>query len=174
MAESSGSVRVNPSPADCLAFKRFYGRHTRWQWPVLVLAGIAAFFLANFLAGKLADIGFAPKDEAILLSFGAVSVVFLAIWQRFVGKKAGGDLTLIPYAIAASEDGIRYSREGVKTDIEWRAIHDVQEGREHIFVMLSSRAAYPIPRRSFSSDAEYRDFFQRVKKLHSEHTQGNA
>lgn len=56
-----------------------------------------------------------------------------------------------------------------QTKIKWMGIHKLFKNKKHIYIVITGFRAYIIPKRSFSSEAQFDAFWELIKKHHENH-----
>ncbi len=87
--------------------------------------------------------------------------IFLKVFRRQKNMEweTVGNLTR-PRTIDLQPDFIYSEDENSRSVTSWRAILNVVEGKEHLFLFLDTRSAIILPKRSFASPQEMQNFLQ--------------
>jgi len=88
------------------------------------------------------------------------------LWLKFARRRPLHG----PQTYALRSDGLLVSGAKGKTEVPWTSVHHVALEDGRLFVFLSERLAFVVPRRAFDSGAEFAAFTatvqQQWKKLH--------
>jgi YcxB-like protein len=108
-------------------------------------------------------------DPLTMLFTAVFLVLFLIVLTRRMrsgfAPLPGGSI-LGEKTITLSDEGIRSQGAYTESFVQWPAVLDLLETRQHLFVMIDRPAGVIIPKRCFASDLECHEFAEALR-LHA-------
>ncbi|MCM8789509.1 MAG: YcxB family protein [Candidatus Omnitrophica bacterium] len=77
------------------------------------------------------------------------------------GKNKG---VFCKHEITLSPEGIAESSEVAKANISWIAVEKIDLTDKYIFIYTSAASTIVVPKRAFSDESKYREFFETAKR----------
>ena len=102
--------------------------------------------------------------RAVVLPILLTLLMLLTFLRVFRSQKSRewetvGSLTR-PRNVDLHPDYILATEENSKTVMSWQAIHNIIEGKDHVFFFLNTKDAIILPKRCFASPQEMQQFYQ--------------
>ena len=160
------SVETNITTQDFRAFVAFVARQGNPVWRSLepILFGLGCAAVLN-LIGTLCHVEYHGQTMLITLIASIVTVLlFVGFRSRRLFPVQGG-LVLGEKRITLSPEGLHQSSKAHESLFRWSLVRGIGETQRHIFIMLDRNAGVIIPRSSFSTPQECKDFLAEVRSL---------
>jgi hypothetical protein len=176
-------VQVEPTREDLCAFNMFYLQYSKEARKQLRRARIARIVLlmifAAFLVFGMRSAGLLVSWSSSFLAFALIAALYTAqivLTESRQLKRRVQRLTdegnqraaLSPRTYRLTEDAVTYDGELTGGWTKWEAVEDVQETEEHIFIILSMRVAYIIPKRAFTTPVDAQQFAETARRFKSD------
>jgi hypothetical protein len=98
-----------------------------------------------------------PTAFVVILLMVIIANAYLLIAQKKLYPERDG-LILGRHTLKVDDDGIHVAKEHYESFAKWSGVKSVKETDKHYFIMLDRIAAHIIPKRSFSDEAQMREF----------------
>lgn len=138
-----------------------------WTWTLLVCLpiGIGSAALVVKSGSRPGDSLWALLSVGFLAGFALVAlvVILLARDQRKRISPVEGGYILGPQEVGIETEGIRVKSEHHDALFRWPLIGPPETTEEHVFIMMDRIGGIIVPRRSFSSEAEWNGFIEAIQ-----------
>lgn len=128
---------------------------------ILTLVGLAT--LGMFISGAVSRPPDNLTDWFVLVLVGLVGGIFVILVTLastvFVALFVEGRGVLGENTITISEQGVREKTAYNESFHKWSGIYAVNKSRNYIYLRVTTGGFYPIPRRSFDSNAAFEEFW---------------
>jgi hypothetical protein len=163
------TVEFDQSVTDLESFQRHHIRRGRYRWVgiglFLVMTGSA--MLVGLLAVMMALLG---ETDAASLIAGMATFIFVVgammfAWRWFVTPWIASQFAITnqqqrtmligPRGIAISPEGVAWRYPAGESGVAWAAVDRVERDKDGVYIYFGPRNAVWLPRRVFSSEAEF-------------------
>ena len=152
------SVEVTYSAADIATLNIVI-----WRWWMMLIGILAAFLILVPIILALLD-GYPLRETlaaidweftGIILSCLVVWILLVSVFRYWLRRRAG---LHGPIKFKLSEKGVTFRNREMDGAVFWTALKSIKQRNGRLFIFLTRRTAFVIPRSAFQSDVEFETF----------------
>lgn len=158
-------VKTDITRRDLVQFNLYMLPHLRANF---ILVGVIGLGLLMFIVVLDVPDTLDSWLSAVIVSLGgAVGSVLVGfalslVWMLFAASGKAGVLGKHVYTI--SDQGFHERTQSIDTFHKWSGIQSLLKSNSYIFFRINSYLFYVIPKRAFSSEGEYEEFWNKANR----------
>jgi hypothetical protein len=167
--------------ADLAAFVRYHGSRTpggRWRRWITLLVMCGIFFVGYLVLVFSMSVDPSPTSKSAptksrshipeivggVLFLGILALFVARIfWPRVRLSQADRERLLGPQRIAITPEAVLVESRFASGRTVWRGVHQVGATATHVFIFMSTKTAFVVPRRAFVDEDSFEEFIETAR-----------